>query len=208
MILESESPTKWHSLDTVPTEHTKQYKCQTYSTFIVNSLFNGWNDSHHTTVAPALALCHYRTHFPDSDPSFHLHFWHELTSWYKVWRIIIECIQGSRGVLLSGLNLMQSHLFNFTMREHPTGLGGRKQSDTERETLRLDRFNALATGISDGIKQQGGICTFVQGMWDQSVWYESVMTSADLYWGGRGCTEPWGWLTFSHITVTVRKGQW
>lgn len=63
--------------------------------------------------------CHYQTHFPDSDPRFHLHFWHELTSWYKVWRIIIECIQGSRGVFLSGLNLMQSHLFNFTMREHP-----------------------------------------------------------------------------------------
>lgn len=61
--------------------------------------------------------CHYQTHFPDSDPSFHLHFWHELTSWYKVRWIIIECIQG-RGVLLSGLNLMQSHLFNFTTREH------------------------------------------------------------------------------------------
>lgn len=66
----------------------------------------------------ALLRCHQEIHFPDSDPSFHLHFWHRLTSWYKVRWIIIECIRGSRGVLLSGLNLMQSHLFNFTTQEH------------------------------------------------------------------------------------------
>lgn len=74
--------------------------------------------------------------------------------------------------------------------------------------MRLDRFNAVATGVSDGIEQQGGLCTFVEGTWDQCVWYEPVMTSADLYWGGRGCTEPRGRLTYSHITVTVRRGQW
>lgn len=46
--------------------------------------------------------------------------------------IIIECIQGSRGVPLAGLNLMQSHLFNFTSAAAPTGPAGRKQGDTER----------------------------------------------------------------------------
>ena len=122
--------------------------------------------------------CHHQAHFPDSDPSFHLHFWHELTSCYKVWRIIIECIQGSRGVLLSGLNLMQSHLFNFTTREHLQVWGGRKQSDTERETLpvRLDRFNALATGYQTtrrNLHVCGGDVGSVRVIWacDDKCWF-------------------------------------
>ena len=61
---------------------------------------------HHLNLIQLLCSCfgswHHQTHFPDSDPSFHLHFWHELTSCYKVWRIIIECIRGSRGAPLSG----------------------------------------------------------------------------------------------------------
>ena len=64
-----------------------------------------------------------------------------------MWRIIIECIQGSRGVLLSGLNLMQSHLFNFTAREHLQVQEGENKAETP--PVRLDRFNVLATGVSD-----------------------------------------------------------
>lgn len=74
-------------------------------------------------------------------------------------------------MLLSGLNLMQSHLFNVTRREHLQvwGGGGEGEPTQKGETLpvRLDRFNVLATGVSERIDRRGEIRPFVEGTWEQ-----------------------------------------